>query len=343
MDIDQLKQEYQDIENKLSSGELVSDPQQLQILSRRYAELGTIIANHEELATLEARIAENEELLGAADEELAALAASDLESLRQQKIDLERRIKGADEPGSSIRDIIIEIRPGVGGEESSLFAQDLMRMYTRYAERSGWKVAVLEESRSELKGIKEATLEITGEGAYSLLKNESGVHRVQRVPETEKSGRIHTSTASVAVLPKAQPIDIEIRPEDIETDTFRSSGPGGQAVNKISSAVRLTHIPTGMVVASQKGRSQAENRETALTILRSRLLQAKMDEEDRKRRAERNEQIGNADRSEKIRTYNFPQDRVTDHRVAESWSNIEGIMDGRIDELVATLRESLSS
>lgn len=343
MDLDQLKQEYQDIENKLSSGELVSDPQQLQSLSRRYAELGTIIANHEELAALETRIAENEELLGAADEELAALAASDLESLRQQKKDVERKIKGADEPGSSIRDIIIEIRPGVGGEESSLFAQDLMRMYTRFAERSGWKVSILEESRSELKGIKEATLEISGDGAYSLLKNESGVHRVQRVPETEKSGRIHTSTASVAVLPKAQPIDIEIRPEDIETDTFRSSGPGGQAVNKISSAVRLTHVPTGMVVASQKGRSQAENRETALTILRSRLLQAKMDEEDRKRRAERNEQIGNADRSEKIRTYNFPQDRVTDHRVAESWSNIEGIMDGRIDEIVASLRESLSS
>ena len=342
MDLEQLKQEYQDIENKLSSGELVSDPQQLQALSRRYAQLGTIIATQEELAALEVGIAENEEMANAADEELAALATSELELLRQRKHDIEQKMKRAEEPGATIREVIIEIRPGVGGEESSLFAQNLMRMYMRFAERSGWKVSVLEETRSELKGIKEATIEITGDDAYSLLKNESGVHRVQRVPETEKSGRIHTSTASVAVLPKAQAIDIEIKPEDIETDTFRASGPGGQAVNKISSAVRLHHIPSGMIVASQKGRSQAENRETALTILRSRLLQAKMDEEERKRSAERNEQIGNADRSEKIRTYNFPQDRVTDHRVATSWSNIEGIMDGKIDEIVSTLRDALA-
>lgn len=338
MDLDQLKQEYRDIENKLSSGELVSDPQRLQDLSRRYAELGTMIAQLEELSSLEQRIAENEEMANGSDEELASLAQAELEELRARYTKLKR----GEEVGANIREAIIEIRPGVGGEESSLFAQDLMRMYTRFAERNGWKVTVLEESRSELKGIKEATLEISGPGAYPLLKNESGVHRVQRVPETEKSGRIHTSTASVAVLPKAQAIDIEIRPEDLQMDTFRSSGPGGQAVNKISSAVRITHIPSGMVVESQKGRSQAANRETAITILRSRLLQGKLDEEDRKRRAERNEQIGNADRSEKIRTYNFPQDRVTDHRVNTSWSNIEGIMDGRIDEMVSTLREALA-
>lgn len=341
-ELTELKQEYEEIENKLSSGELVSDPKQLEEVSRRYGELRAEIASLKELQQLQQRIAENEELAKSEDVELAEMAQNELQELSARLRELEKERSHSNDPAQRIREAIIEIRPGVGGEESALFAQDLMRMYMRYAERKGWKAEVLEETRSDLKGIKDATIEISGAGAYALLKNESGVHRVQRVPETEKSGRIHTSTASVAVLPKAKSVDIEIRPEDIQMEAFRSSGPGGQAVNKISSAVRITHVPTGMVVASQKGRSQAENRETALTILRSRLLQERMEEERRKRQEERNEQIGTASRSEKIRTYNVPQDRVTDHRINTSWSNLAGILNGDLDELVSTLRDQLA-
>jgi len=237
-------------------------------------------------------------------------------------------------------EIIIEIRAGAGGEEAALFAQKLHRMYARYAERNGWKVKTLHSHRSEIGGLKEIIFEISGKEALDQMSNESGVHRVQRIPETEKSGRIHTSTVSVAVLPKANPIDIEIKPEDIRIDTYRSSGPGGQYVNKTSSAVRITHIPSGLVVASQEGRLQQENKEIALTILRTRLLQKKQEEDAQERGDLRRQQIGTGERSEKIRTYNFPQDRITDHRIKKSWNNIDHIMDGNIDELVAALKES---
>jgi len=232
---------------------------------------------------------------------------------------------------------IIEIRAGAGGDESSLFAQELYRMYSKYAERVGWKVKVLNSHRTELGGLREIIFEISGKDSMEKMKNESGVHRVQRIPETEKAGRIHTSTASVAVLPKARSTDIEIRPEDIRVDTYRASGPGGQYVNKTSSAVRVTHIPSGLVVSSQEGRLQQENRELAMTILRSRLLQQRQDEEAKVRGDLRKQQIGTGERSEKIRTYNFPQDRVTDHRIGKNWSNIKHIMDGHIDEIVDSL------
>ena len=233
---------------------------------------------------------------------------------------------------------IIEIRAGAGGDESSLFAQELYRMYSKYAERVGWKVKVLNSHRTELGGLREIIFEISGKDSMEKMKNESGVHRVQRIPETEKSGRIHTSAASVAVLPKAKSTDLEIRSEDIRVDTYRASGPGGQYVNKTSSAVRITHIPSGLVVSSQEGRLQQENRELAMTILRSRLLQRKQQEEAKTRGDLRKQQIGTGDRSEKIRTYNFPQDRVTDHRIGKNWSNIKHIMDGHIDEIVDSLK-----
>jgi len=234
---------------------------------------------------------------------------------------------------------IIEIRPGAGGDEASLFAQELYRMYTRYAEKKGWKIKVLNSQRTDLGGIKEIIFQISGADAASELKNESGVHRVQRIPETEKAGRIHTSTASVAVLPKARPIDIEIKTEDVRVDTYRASGPGGQYVNKTSSAVRITHLPSGLVVSSQEGRLQQENRELAMTILRSRLLQKKRDEENKLRGDMRKQQIGTGDRSEKIRTYNFPQDRVTDHRIKKSWGSIARIMDGDIEKILGSLKK----
>ena len=232
---------------------------------------------------------------------------------------------------------IIEIRAGAGGDESALFAQELYRMYSKYAERAGWKVKVLGSHRTELGGIREIIFEISGKDSMLKMKNESGVHRVQRIPETEKSGRVHPSTASVAVLPKAKSSDMEIRIEDIRVDTYRASGPGGQYVNKTSSAVRITHIPSGLVVSSQEGRLQQENRELAMTILRSRLLQQKQEEEAKTRGDMRKQQIGTGERSEKIRTYNFPQDRVTDHRIGKNWSNIKHIMDGHIDEIVDSL------
>ena len=224
--------------------------------------------------------------------------------------------------------VIIEIRAGAGGDEAALFAATLYRMYSRFAEKQGWKTKMLDSSSSSLKGFKEVVFQISGQNAYDLLKQEGGVHRVQRIPETEKSGRIHTSTVSVAVLPQVEQQEIEIRPGDLRIDTYRASGPGGQYVNKTESAIRITHIPTGLVVASQNERSQGANKENAMSILRSRIYAFKAEQEIQKMGQERNAQIGTADRSEKIRTYNFPQDRITDHRIKKEWHNIEKIIDG---------------
>jgi len=224
--------------------------------------------------------------------------------------------------------VIIEIRAGAGGDEAALFAGDLYRMYSRFAEKQGWKSKVLDSSSFSSKGYKEIVFQISGQGTYELFKQEGGVHRVQRIPETEKNGRIHTSTASVAVLPQVEQKEVEIRPSDLRIDTYRASGPGGQYVNKTESAIRITHIPTGFVVASQNERSQGANRENAMTLLRSRIYAFKAEQEIQKMGQQRNAQIGTADRSEKIRTYNIPQDRITDHRIKKEWHNIERILDG---------------
>ncbi len=233
--------------------------------------------------------------------------------------------------------IIMEIRAGVGGGEAALFATDLSRMYTRYAQNKGMKVEVLDSSQTEIGGIKEITMEISGDNVYSLLKNEAGVHRVQRIPETEKSGRIHTSTATVAILPKPKATEIDIRPQDVRVDTYKASGAGGQYVNKRMSAIRLTHIPSGEVVTCQNERSLAQNKETALAILAARLMERKKQELDKQMTGARRSQIGSASREEKIRTYNFPQDRVTDHRIKKSWHDIEGMMQGKIDKMINQL------
>ncbi len=234
--------------------------------------------------------------------------------------------------------VILEIRAGVGGQEAALFARRLFDMYGRFAAKHGWRVALLNESKSEREGYKEVIAEIHGNGVYDALRFESGVHRVQRIPETEKSGRVHTSTASVAILPVAAEADITVKPQDIKIEFFRSSGPGGQNVNKVETAVRIYHLPTGLIVTSQDSRSQQKNRETAMTLLRSRLLAAQQEQEAKKTAADRRAQIGTGDRSEKIRTYNFPQDRITDHRIKQSWHNLPSIMNGNIEQIIESFR-----
>lgn len=342
--INDLKKEYEKLSNELTKSEIVSDIQKLKNISKRYSQLEEIIQIASQIEKLKKSIKENQKIIKTEkDEDLKNLAQEELEKYKNETNKLKKILDDLLNPasGSKINEVIIEIRAGVGGNEAALFAQDLFRMYTRYGELNNWKINILEESRSELGGIKEITVEISGKGSYKKLKYESGVHRVQRIPETEKSGRLHTSSASVAVLPKAAEVDIQIRPEDIKLETFRSGGPGGQNVNKVSTAVRITHIPSGLSVASQSSKSQAKNREIAMTLLRSRLLKEKQEKEERKIKKERKEQIGSGDRSEKIRTYNFPQDRVTDHRINKSWHGISNIMDGSLDKIFDDLENEM--
>lgn len=263
---------------------------------------------------------------------------NDLRELAQVEIeDLKSQLSLEDEKAE--RNVVIEIRAGAGGDEAELFAGELFRMYARYAEKKGWKVYILDENKTSLGGYRHLTAEINGHGVYGDLKWESGVHRVQRIPQTEKSGRIHTSTASVAILPIATTVEVELNPNDLEITTTRAGGAGGQNVNKVETAVRILHKPTGLVVAVQDERTQGRNKEKALEILRSRLLELKETEEAKKRGDERRAQIGSGDRSEKIRTYNFPQDRITDHRIKKSWGQIEIILAGNIEKIVESLKE----
>lgn len=266
--------------------------------------------------------------LAASDPELAELAADEIRQLEDALIS---------PTAHADRNVILEIRAGAGGDEAELFAAELFRMYQRYGETKGWRVSVLDENRTELGGVRSLVAEVSGTGAYGVLRYESGVHRVQRVPKTEKQGRIHTSTATVAVLPVAEPVDIELNPADLEFQTYRSGGAGGQNVNKVETAVRVTHKPTGLVVACQEERHQAKNKEKALALLRSRLLEMKEAEQAKALGANRKAQIGTGDRSEKIRTYNFPQDRITDHRIKKNVSGIERVMEGNLEPLIQAL------
>ena len=337
--LENLKKEKSDILKKLSSPEFLSNRQDFEEYSKKLKELDKKINILDRIAKIQRKIKEDQDILNQeTDDDLLLLAKEDLQknnAIYQELLELQN--KKDDTDNQRIKSVILEIRAGTGGEEAALFASDLLRMYERYAANKHWLVKTIHISQSELGGIKEATIEIDNKEAYKQLRWEGGVHRVQRIPTTEKSGRIHTSTATVAVLPQIEHPPIVIKPEDIEESFFRSSGPGGQNVQKVETAVRLVHKPTGIVVSCQLGRSQLKNREKALEILKNRLWEKQEEEKNKKIENKRRNQIGHAERSEKIRTYNFPQDRITDHRLQKSWHNIEKIMNGDLDEIINAL------
>lgn len=337
-----IKTRFAELEKKLMDSAVISEQKELIKISQEHASLKKAITLILELEKIADNLKQNKEIIASEEGELKEMAQSDLDLLTEQEEKLNEELEEEIHPASpnDKKNAILEIRAGTGGDEAALFAGDLFRMYSRYCERRGWKLALIDSNVIGIGGYKEIIFEVKGAGAYGLLKFEAGTHRVQRVPETEKQGRVHTSTATVVVLPEAEEVDIEIKTNDVRIDTFCSSGPGGQSVNTTYSAVRLVHIPTGIMVSSQTERSQHQNKERAFQVLRSRLL-ARQEEERRLASSNAHAtQVGAGDRADKIRTYNFPQDRVTDHRINISWHSIPRIMDGEIDEMVLSLKKA---
>ncbi|MDP3062014.1 MAG: peptide chain release factor 1 [Chloroflexota bacterium] len=343
--LDRLVVHYRELEERMADPQVAGDYTRLQELARERASLESAVTRYDEYRRVLKQIEDAQALAAGGDPELASLAREELASLESRRDRLEQELRVAllrRDPDDS-RDVIVEIRSGTGGDEAALFAADLYRMYTRYAETQRWDVELVDSSPSGQNGFKEAVFEVRGQGAFSRLKFESGVHRVQRVPVTEAQGRIHTSTATVAVLPQASEVEVQVKPEELRIDIFHSGGAGGQNVNKVSTAVRIVHIPTGITAVCQDERSQLKNRQKAMAVLRARLYEV-----ERRRREEaisqaRRSQVGSADRSEKIRTYNYPQDRITDHRVGYTTHGLPRVLDGELGPIIEALMDDEQS
>lgn len=343
--LEEIKIRYEELTNLMGSPDVVTNQKLYQKYATEHSSLKETVETFEEILHNQEAITDTKEMLSGKDEEMKALAKEELPILEEEKVSLEEKIKILllpKDPNDN-KSIIMEIRAGAGGDESTLFASELFRMYTKYAETHKWKLDILSSNPTGLNGYKEIIFMLDGDGVYSKLKYESGVHRVQRVPETESSGRRHTSTVTVAVMPEAEEVELEINPDDLRTDTFRAGGNGGQNVNKVESAVRITHLPTNTVVSCQDEKSQHKNRAKAMKILRSRILDAMIQEQDAEIAKERKGHVGTGDRSEKIRTYNFPQNRVTDHRFSLTLHKLDTIMEGDIDELIDTVRSNFQA
>jgi peptide chain release factor 1 len=335
-----IDRRYEELTQLMADPDVATNPEKSLEYARERADLDETVHAYRELKGIEAQITEAEAMARDSDAEMAAMAKEELDDLRDAREPIVSRLRALLVPKDPLdeKNVILEVRAGTGGDEAGLFAAELVRMYTRYAERQGWKTEMISLNETGIGGIKEAIIEVRGRGAYSHLRFESGVHRVQRVPVTESSGRIHTSAATVAVMPEAEEVDLQINENELRIDVYRSSGHGGQSVNTTDSAVRITHIPSGMVVTSQDEKSQLKNKAKAMAVLRSRLYDIEQQRLADERGGMRRSQVGSGDRSEKIRTYNFPQDRVTDHRVKISLSNLPSVMDGSIDGFIRELQ-----